>query len=267
MIRLTTAVAALVLSVGTQIGAAQTAGEQRQAYLGLIYHVRPAGIEKFVESNRQYSVALAAHGISASLLRWSMYEDDSSFSLLWLHPIEHLNDIEELSKLESQLDERIKAEKWNAGSDLHDAVDYTQEFVIRDEPALSRLPEDLEAWTHQNCQFRLYYTFGGYGGSDSQVRELWQKYLTAFPREENHSYYRILRVLIGLERPLWVVEHCGTSWRQIDEKQTEEARLTGAVGASIQHQLRTFVRKVEVWHYSFDPGMSYPLTSGSKAVR
>ncbi|MGD0975691.1 MAG: hypothetical protein ABR866_16505 [Candidatus Korobacteraceae bacterium] len=248
------------------MGAAQTTGEHRQAYLALIYHVRPADMEKFVQSNRQYSAALASHGVSGSLLRWTAYADEDTFTFLWLHPIEHLNDIEELSKAESQLDVRIRAEGWNAGSDLHYAVDHTQEFVIRDEPSLSRLPADAEAWTHQDCEFQLYYTSGGYGGSDSEVRELRRKYLSAFPQKANHPYYRILRVLIGLERPLWVVQHCGASWQQIKDQQSEEAKLTGAAGASTEHTLLTFVRKAEVWRYQFDADMSYPLTSNPKAV-
>ena len=173
---------ALLLCPGLLSAPAQTPAEHRQAYLALIYHVRSADSDKFVRSNRQFSAALASHTVSSALLRWTAYADDTAHTYLWLYPIEHLNDIEELSKAESELDERIRAERWNAGADLHDAVDHTQEFVIRDEPSLSRLPSDPEAWTHQDCAFQLYYTFGGYGGSDSEVRHLWRNTLVHFPR-------------------------------------------------------------------------------------
>lgn len=199
------------------------------------------------------------------LLRWNAYAEDATHTYLWLYPIEHLSDIEELSEAQSQLDKRIKAEHWDAGSDLHYSVEYTEEFVIRDEPSLSRLPADREAWTHQNCEFQLYYTSGGYGGSDSEVRELWRKYLDAFPQQANHSYYRILRVLIGLQRPLWVVQHCGVSWQQIRDRKSEEAKQTGAIGAQTQSAFLKFVRKTEMWRYEFDAAMSYSLTWNSEA--
>ena len=258
---------ALSLCPGPLTAPAQTPAEHRQAYLALIYHVRSVDTDKFVRSNRQYSSALASHAVSGALLRWTAYADDTTHTYLWLYSIDHLNDIEELSKAESQLDERIRAEGWNAGSDLHYAVDHTQEFVIRDEPSLSRLPSDPEAWTHQNCEFQLYYTFGGYGGSDSEVRGLWREYLGAFPQTASFSYYRILRVLIGLERPLWVVQHCGASWQEIKDQQSQEAKLTGTIGAEIQHKFLKLIRKTAMWRYQFDAGMSYPLTSSSQPAR
>jgi hypothetical protein len=252
---------ALLLCLGFPIAAAQDKTDHRQVYLGLIFHVRAAEMNKFVQSNRQYSVALQSHGISGPLLRWMAYTDEANYNSLWLYPIDHLNDIEDLSKAESQLDERITAEGWSAGSDLHDAVDHTEEFVILDELSLSHLPADLDAWTHQDCEFQLYYTSGGYGGSDSQVRELWRSYLSAFPQNSTRPYFRVLRVLIGLERPLWVVERCGTSWQQISDQQSEEAKLTGDRGKQALHSLLALVRKSEVWRYRFDAGMSYPLPS------
>ncbi len=170
--------------------------------------------------------------------------------------IGHLNDIEDLAHTYSQLTQRIETEHRNAGSDLHFATDHTQEFVIRDEPSLSRLPNDMDVWTHQSCEFQLYYTVGGDGGSDSEVR----KALTnraAFPQTDQH-YYRILRVLIGLERPLWVVQHCGVSWQQIAQQRSEESKVIGAAGAEAQQKMFSYIRKVEVWRYRFDPSISYP---------
>lgn len=239
--------------------AAQPSTEHRHAYLALIFHVRSTNADKFVQSNHQYSAALGSHDVHNALLRWNAYAEEAAHRYLWLYPIGHLNDIEELSKAQSQLDDRIKAEHWDAGSDLHYSVDYTEEFVIRDEPSLSRLPADADAWTRQDCEFELYYTSGGYGGSDSEVRELWRKYLDAFPQNASGTHYRILRVLIGLQRPLWVVQHCGPSWQQITDQKSEEANQTGVAGAQIQNAFQKFVRKTEAWRYQFDPAMSYPL--------
>lgn len=131
---------ALLLCRGSLVAAAQTEREHRQVYLGLIFHVRAAEVDKFVRSNRQYSTALASHDVHSPLLRWNAYAEDATHTYLWLYPIEHLSDIEELSEAQSQLDKRIKAEHWDAGSDLHYSVEYTEEFVIRDEPSLSRRP-------------------------------------------------------------------------------------------------------------------------------
>jgi hypothetical protein len=105
-------------------------------------------------------------------LEWNAYADDDTDDFLWLYPIEHLNDVETLSSTASRIEERIQKEHWDAGSDLHDSVDHSEEFVVRDEPSLSRLPPDLDSWTWQFCEFRLYYTSGGYGGSDTNVRKL-----------------------------------------------------------------------------------------------
>ena len=237
---------------------AQTASEHRQAYLAVIYHVRPAAAAEFVHSNRQYALALASHDVSEPILRSYAYGDEDTYSFLWLHPIEHLNDIETLSSVESQIDERIRREHWDAGGDLHDSVDHSEEFVIRDEPSLSRLPADLEGWTRQSCEFRLYYTSGGYGGSDAQVREVWRRYRAAFPPKNADSRYRILRVLIGLERPLWVVQHCGSSWEAIRQQRDDEAKAAGAAGVQAMDEFRKYIRKVDVWRFRFDPEMSYP---------
>ena len=125
----------------------------------------------------------------------------------------------------------IRKEHWNVGNDLHESVDHSDEFVIRDESSLSRMPPDLNAWASQNCEFRLYYAYGGYGGSDSKVREFWQRYRAAIPMQETASGYRILRVLIGLERPLWVAEHCRSSWEEIDRQKEHEREVSGAGGA------------------------------------
>jgi hypothetical protein len=258
---------AILLCPGPLTAPAQPPAEHRQAYLALIYDVRPTDTDKFVRSNQQYSSALAFHAVSDALLRWTAYADDTTHTFLWLYPIDHLNDIEALSKTESQLEERIKAEGWNAGSDLHDVVDHTREFVIRDEPSLSRLPSDPEAWTRQNCEFQLYYTFGGYGGSDSEVRGLWREYLGAFPQQAGSPYYRMLRVLIGLERPLWVVQHCGTSWQEIKDQQSQEAKLTGTIGVATLRKFLKLIRKTEVWRYQFDARMSYPLKLNSQLTR
>lgn len=254
---------AICLSLAVPTSAQNTA--HRQVFLGLIYHVKAADAGKFVESNRKYSAALASHNISNPLMHWSAYRDENTFRFLWLYPIEQLNDIEELSKIESALNERINTEKWEAGADLHYAVDHTEEFVMRDEPSLSRLPSAPEVWSHQFCEFQLYYTSGGYGGSDSDVRELWRKYLGTFPKGADRTYYRVLRVLIGLERPLWVVQHCGVSGQQVREQKSEEAKLTGAAGANAQHSFLSLVRKIEVWPYQFEAGLSYPLESNQAA--
>jgi hypothetical protein len=75
-------------------------------------------------------------------------------------------------------------------------VDHTQEFVIRDEPSLSQLPAHRETATHQDREFRLYYTSEGYGGGDLEVCEFGRKYLSEFPKEENRSNYRMLRRML-----------------------------------------------------------------------
>src|SRR5215470_2637595 len=93
---------ALLLCPGPLTAPAQAPVEQRQAYLALIYYVRPVDTDKFVRSNRQYSSALASHAVSGALLRWTAYADDTTHTYLWLYPIEHLNDIEELSRAESR---------------------------------------------------------------------------------------------------------------------------------------------------------------------
>ena len=237
---------------------AQAGSDGRQAYLALIHHVKPAEAAEYVRSNRQYAAALASHNVSEPILRWNAYADDDSYNFLWLYPIEHLNDIETLASAESRIDERIRKERWDAGSDLHNSVDHSEEFVIRDEPSLSRLPADLEAWSQQSCEFRLFYASGGYGGSDANVRELWRKYQAAFPPKDAESHYRILRVLIGLERPLWVVEHCGSSWETIRQQQDQESKAAGSDGAQVMEEFRKYVRKAEVWRFRFDAEMSYP---------
>jgi hypothetical protein len=66
-------------------------------------------------------------------------------------------------------------------------------------------------------------------------------------------------VLIGLERPLWVVQHCAVSEQQVQKLKSEEAKLTGAAGASLQRKFLSFVRKVELWPYHYEPSLSYPL--------
>lgn len=248
----------VVLAMQALAALAQAGGEHRQAYLAIIYHVKPSEAVEYVHSNRQYASALASHNVSEPILRWNAYADDDTYNFLWLHPFEHLNDIETLSSTESQIDERIKKEHWDAGRDLHNSVDHTEEFIIRDEPSLSRLPTDLDGWTRQSCEFRVYYTSGGYGGSDAKVRELWRKYRAAFPPKDTDSRYRILRVLIGLERPLWVVQRCGSSWEAIRQQQDQEGKAAGSEGAQVMDKFRKYVRKVEVWRFRFDPEMSYP---------
>lgn len=240
---------------------AQDANEHRQVYLGLIHHVKPSEAETYVLSNRLYASALASHSISEPILQWSAYANDT-YDYLWLYPIEHLNDIEALSSAESRVGERAEKEHWNTGSDLHQSVDHSEEFVMRDEPSLSRMPENLGEWASQACEFRLYYTYGGYGGSDSQVRENWRRYMAAIPIEEPGSRYRVLRVLIGLERPLWVVEHCGSSWEEIDRQKERERKAGGAKGTSAYSEFLKYVRKTEVWRFRYDAEMAYPKIAG-----
>ena len=236
----------------------QAGVEHRQAYLGLIHHVKPAQAAAYVRSNRQYSSALTLHSVSTPILRWNAYADDDTYDFFWLYPIEHLSDIETLSSAESEIDERIQKKHWDAGADLRDSVDHSEEFVIRDEPSLSRLPADLDGWTRQSCEFRLYYTSGGYGGSDAEVRELWRKYYSAFPEKDTDLHYRVLRVLIGLERPLWVVQHCGSSWEEIRRQEEQERKTAGPEGGRVTEEFLKYVRKVEVWRFHFDAEMSYP---------
>jgi hypothetical protein len=49
------------LCLGLRMGAAQTTGEHRQAYLALIYHVRPADMEKFVQF---HSLRIGSTGVN-----------------------------------------------------------------------------------------------------------------------------------------------------------------------------------------------------------
>jgi hypothetical protein len=77
-----------------------------------------------VRSNRQYSSALASHAVPVPCFAGPRTRMIRRTHTCGCTTIEHLNDIEELSKTESQLDERIRAEGWNAGSDLHYAVDH-----------------------------------------------------------------------------------------------------------------------------------------------
>ena len=60
---------ALLLCLEPMTVAAQTAAEHRQAYLALIYHVRSVDVNKFVQSDRRYSAALASHSVSGALFR------------------------------------------------------------------------------------------------------------------------------------------------------------------------------------------------------
>jgi hypothetical protein len=133
-------------------------------------------------------------------LEWNAYADDDTDDFLWLYPIEHLNDVETLSSTESRIEERIQKEHWDAGSDLHESVDHSEEFVVRDEPSLSRLPPDLDSWTWQFCEFRLYYTSGGYGGSDTNVCKLWRNYRAVFPPEDTGTRYRLCSTVGPLGR-------------------------------------------------------------------
>jgi hypothetical protein len=222
--------------------------------------VKPSAAVEYVNSNRQYAAALVSHGVFEPNLKWNTYADDDTYNFLWLCPIEHLHDVETLSSTESRIEERIQKKHWDAGSDLHDSVDHSEEFVVRDEPSLSRLPPDLDSWTRQFCEFRLY-TSGGYGGSDAKVRELWRNYRAVFPPKDTGTRYRILRALIGLERPLRIVQHCGSSWEAIRQQRDQEENTTGSEGARLMTEFRKYVRKVEVWRFRFDPEMSYPRES------
>lgn len=65
-------------------------------------------------------------------------------------------------------------------------------------------------------------------------------------------------VLIGLERPLWAVQRCGSSWEEIHRQEEQERKTAGSDDAQVTEEFLKYVRKVRVWRFHFDSEMSYP---------
>jgi hypothetical protein len=66
-------------------------------------------------------------------------------------------------------------------------------------------------------------------------------------------------MLIGLERPLWVVEHGRSTWEEIDRQKEHEREMSGSVGAQVTAKILKYVRKFG--GFRFDPEMSYSKTA------